>query len=345
MKFLGFAVLSVAIASSAVAQDAPPSRPAENHGQGFYVANGKLYDANGQEFRMRGVNKVHWDNSSVGLANANANTTRWDIDFKRDAEENVALLQGTPGQSGTPATRNVIIPGNWEGTCKDDPELLRSIVDTWIAQAPSWQKLEKHMILNIANEWGPGNGEIWRDANIEAVQRLRAAGYHATISVTAGGCGQAPNSIVEYGQAVFDADPEHNVIFDQHVYGVYQDSAGGAPGAYDDQPELEEHFAALAATGLVVAIGEFGPGRNVGPSPTEIKPARVIELAEKNNLGWLAWAWDDNNLANGVSNEDSFGMSVSGSYERSEDLTSFGREVVEHPTLGLKVLAKPASIF
>src|SRR5450755_1846864 len=33
------------------------ARPSYNTGKGFFVLNGKLYDANGAEFRIRGVNK------------------------------------------------------------------------------------------------------------------------------------------------------------------------------------------------------------------------------------------------------------------------------------------------
>ena len=32
-----------------------------NTGKGFYVVGSKLYDPNGQEFRIRGVNRNHWD--------------------------------------------------------------------------------------------------------------------------------------------------------------------------------------------------------------------------------------------------------------------------------------------
>jgi mannan endo-1,4-beta-mannosidase len=320
-------------------------RPSYNQGTGFFVRDGKLYDANGSEFRVRGVNKLHWDMASPGLTKANSPVARWTIDFKLDPSKNLALLQGAEGHGGTIAEDTVIIPGNWDGTCKDDPKLLEQIVDTWIAQADTWKQLEKHMILNIANEWGPGDGEVWRDAYIAAIGKLRAAGYHATISVTAGGCGQDPGAIVKYGQAVFDADPEKNVIFDQHIYGEYQDVAGGAVGKFDDQPDLAKHVQELAATGLVVVLGEFGPGRDIGPSPTQIDPLRVIELAEQNNVGWLAWAWDDNNLADGVSDDKGFGMSTQGRYEQSSDLTEFGRVVVEHPTWGLKKLGKKASIF
>jgi mannan endo-1,4-beta-mannosidase len=335
------------VESSASKPTAPGKveRPSYNQGTGFFVRDGKLYDANGGEFRVRGVNKLHWDMASPGLTKANSPVARWTVDFKLDPAKNLALLQGAEGHGGTIAEDTVIIPGNWDGTCKDDPKLLAQIVDTWIAQADTWKQLEKHMILNIANEWGPGDGEIWRDAYIDAIGKLRAAGYHATISVTAGGCGQDPEAIVKYGQAVFDADPEKNVIFDQHIYGEYQDVAGGALGKFDDQPDLATHVKDLAATGLVVVLGEFGPGRDIGPSPTQIDPLRVIELAEQNNVGWLAWAWDDNNLAGGVSDDNGFGMSKQSRYEHSSDLTEFGRIVVEHPTWGLKKLGKKASIF
>ncbi len=329
------------VPSNGVAQ-----RPSYNLGTGFFVLNGKLYDANGNELRIRGVNKVHWDVMSLGLSNANANATRWTIDFNRRPSDNLALLQGSTGSAGTVAKRHVVIPGNWDATCKEDPSALTAIVDTWVAQAATWTQLEKYMILNIANEWGPGgDGTVWRDQYITAIKRLRAAGYHATLWITAGGCGQDPNSIVKWGQAVFNADPEKNVVFDQHIYGGYQDVAGGAPGTWGNQPDLETQVKALAATGLVVMLGEFGPGRDIGASPTNIKPERVMQMAETYGLSWLGWAWDDNNLANAMSDDNGFSMSYSGSYNSSSDLTIYGRVIVEHPTLGLKVLGKPASIF
>jgi mannan endo-1,4-beta-mannosidase len=53
------------------------SRPAYNTGDGFFVLNGKLYDANGTEFRIRGVDRCHYDSeSAAGIANSGANTVR-----------------------------------------------------------------------------------------------------------------------------------------------------------------------------------------------------------------------------------------------------------------------------
>src|SRR5882762_3244154 len=152
------------------------SRPSYNTGNGFFVLNGKLYDPDGHEFRIRGVNKTHWDQDSSGIALAGANTVRWAIDYTRDAAKNVAMIQ-----TGSIANRMVPIAGNWTATCKSDTSSLSSAVQTWISQAAQWTTLNKYLIVNIANEWGPSNSTVWRDSYISAIAQLRAAGYTGPI--------------------------------------------------------------------------------------------------------------------------------------------------------------------
>ena len=300
------------------------ARPSYNHGTGFFVANGKLYDANGVEFRIRGVDKVHWDNGSPGLANSHANTVRWNIDFTRSASQNVALLQGGAGKTpGAIYNHVVVMPGAWSApagtlTCSSDTGILGSAIDTWVAQASAWTSIERYSILNLANEWGPSDSTVWRDSYITAIGRMRAAGYHATLSITSGGCGQDNADLVKYAQAVFDSDPEKNVVFDRHVYGGDADAAA-----------LNTDAAALAGIGLPVIFGEFGPGRGIGPSPTDLTPAQVIAAAEASAFGWLAWAWDDNDQSNAQSDNGWFSLSYTGAYTKSADLTIFGQQVIE----------------
>jgi hypothetical protein len=78
-----------------------------------------------------------------------------------------------------------------------------------------------------------------------------------------------------------------------------------------------------------------------------ITPGQVITAAETNGIGWLGWAWDDNDLADGKSDNNWFSMTYAGPgiYTQTSDLTTFGQKVVLNPTYGLQVLAKPASIF
>jgi hypothetical protein len=72
-----------------------------------------------------------------------------------------------------------------------------------------------------------------------------------------------------------------------------------------------------------------------------------LTTAEADGVGWLAWAWDDNNLPNAGADDHWFSMTYRGPglYTRDSDLTQFGRDVVLNPNYGLKALAQPASIF
>jgi mannan endo-1,4-beta-mannosidase len=406
------------------------SRPASSAGEGMFVLHGKLYDPNGNEFRVRGVNRVHWDsNSADGIARSGSNVVRWAVDFSRPAKLNLSLIQTQSIENG-----EVPIVGNWTATCKSDTASLQAIVSTWVLQAPQWTKLNKSLIVNIANEWGPSDSTVWRDSYIAAIASLRAVGYTGPILVDSGGCGQDDRDLVKYSRAVFDSDPERNIMFALHMYGGTNDysasirsitngrrtvitlkdtspthpfaptfngrnnsysgitsyqlsgvqgmtqangeepalqNVGGGPGAWTITLTADstnwDHYtgggtlvdyngnyalkaARLAAlsqsTGAVYIIGEFGPGRNIGSSPTLVTPGEVITAAERNGIGWLAWAWDDNNLANCSSDNNWFDMTYHcGIYTRISDLTNFGQDVVLNPVYGIKSLAKRASNF
>jgi hypothetical protein len=425
---LGSSTLLNSGSPGAAAATGAVARPGYNTGTGFFVLNGKLYDANGQEFRIRGVNRNHWDsNSAAGIASSGANAVRWVLDFTRAASDNISLIQTQSLQY-----HEAPIVGNWGATCASDTAPLQAIVSTWVAQAPQWTTLNRSLIVNVANEWGPTDSTVWRDTYISAIASLRAAGYTGPIMIDSGGCGQDDADLVQYSQAVFNSDPERNVIFSEHLYGgtndysasiqsitkgnptvitlnsnaathplvpgyngsgnsysgisAYQISGvqgmtqingtqpaptnvGGVPGAWTVTLAVDStnwgnytgggtlvdyngnyalkigRLAALAkSTGAVYIIGEFGPGDNIGPSPTTVTPAEVITTAEADGIGWLPWAWDDNDLANCTADDNWFDMTRNcGVYTQASDLTVFGANVVLNPTYGIKALAKLAT--
>lgn len=278
----------------------------------------------GTAVRLRGFNDVHWDQSKAGQRLAGANAVRYALDYRRAAEANLALVQAAAGDGIVP------IVGNWQATCSSDPAALAAVVDTWVAQAPAWTKL--HGIINVANEWGPPylyQQQVkpwalvpqhgWRDGNVTAIQRMRKAGYTGMLMIDAGSCGQDWRTIVNDGPAVLAADPLHNVVFDLHIYGGLSTAA-----------KLDEAFAALVASKLPIVIGEFGPGNGIGPSPTPIAPVDIIARAEAAGFGWLAWAWNDNNLAGCASNDKWFSMTTRCSVYtgQTSELTAFGQVVV-----------------
>jgi mannan endo-1,4-beta-mannosidase len=321
--------------TQAAAASAGVARPAYNTGDGFFFSNGQLYDSNGQPFRIRGVNRLHWDSdSSAGIAKSGANTVRWDMDFTQPPSNNVSEIQTQGIQNNS-----VPIVGNWTATCKSDPGALQSAVSTWVSQAAQWTTLNRYLIVNIANEWGPADSSVWEQSYISAIAALRQAGYTGPILIDSGGCGQDISDLVQYSTAVFNSDPEKNVMFALHVYGNASQSL--ADNWYQQLASLSK------SAGMVFVIGEFGPGDDVGPSPTDVTAGQVITAAESAGLGWLAWAWDDNDLSNGASDNHWFSMTYHGPgiYTQASDLTSFGQDVVLNPTYGLTALARPASIF
>jgi hypothetical protein len=324
--------------TAAVSSGGQVQRPSYNTGTGFFVLNGKIYDANGNEFRMRGVNRCHFDSDSQpGISNAKANTVRmfmYELSLGAARYANVIQTQHIDYKE-VPVLSLPMFPDNTLTSGSQSTSELSAAVAWWVANAATFKPLEKYLIINIANEWGPSNSTVWRDSYISAIGKLRAAGYRGPLLIDSGGYGQDPADILTYGEAVFNSDPQKNVIFSYHDYSPVSSLA------------FFPQFAALASKGIAVIIGEFGPGRDIGPSPTVLTPGQVITTAETNQLGWIAWAWDDNDLGDGKSDNNWFSMTYSGPgiYTTSSNLTDYGLEVVLDSDYGLTALAKPASIF
>jgi len=348
---------ATANASMVVAAANRAARPSYSTGSGFFIANQQLYDPNGNAFRIRGVNQTHFDqNAGPGMAKAQVNTVRFGFYTINTAPatpnaatyESAAYTQHVAnGQLvilgafyGTPADGNIQLSGN------TNPTILSDVVSWWVNNKATFAPIMDRMAVNIANEWGPANSTVWRDAYISAIGRLRAAGYSCPLVIDSGGWGQDPYDFLNYAQAVFDSDPEKNVIFSLHIYGGYYDSVTGAAKSYNSQNDLQPITNSLAALGLPIIYGEFGPGRNIGPSPSMVPPARIIQAAEAANFGWMPWSWDDNDLASCGADNKWFDMTYScGQYTAPSSLTWYGLDMTLNPAYGWDALASPASVF
>jgi hypothetical protein len=422
----GAASQSVTVSVSGAPTDGQVQRPSYNTGNGFFVYDAKLYDPNGNEFRIRGVNRCHFDsNSQPGISNSHANAVRmfmYKLSYGAAPYANVIKTQHI-AYNEVPILSMPLFPDGTLTSGNHSTSELSSGVAWWVANAATFTPLNKYLIVNIANEWGPENSTVWRDAYISAVASMRAAGYLGPLLIDSGGSGQDELDISTYAAAVLASDPQKNLIFAYHLYGgtstieaplesvsgkvitlsssaathpfapnyngtnnsysgiaavvirspsgelttvpVLQ-NVGGKPGAWtitatEDVPAVEQgstlydwgnyqmripRLAALASQNIMVAITEFGPGNDIGPSPTMVTPEEVISTAESSGIGWAAWAWDDSDLPDGMSNNEWFSMTkIAGIYVDSSNLTEYGAEVVLNPTYGLSVLAKPASIF
>lgn len=317
-----------------------PARPGAS--KGFYVVGSHLYDTTGTQFTIRGVNHNHWDQSGAvaGIALSGANAVRVVMPGSISITSTVDTAYTLKMADQFIAANVVPILGDWRGTCKTDTASLDVIRASWVAARPALARLDAQVILNPANEWGPNAGIStydstlkrnvfhpnygWRDGNIKLITALRAAGYPNTLIIDAGSCGQDATTIIRDGSAVAAADPLKNVMFSVHVYGGFH-----KPATASWMQDYDTAMRQLRDSGLPLIIGEFGPGRNVGPSPTMVTPQDVIATAESNGWGWMAWAWGDNNLPACLANDNGFSMTKNcGRYTADSDLTDFGRTVV-----------------
>jgi len=339
-------------ASISVGAEMHAARPSYNTGHGFFVYQGELYDPSGTMFRIRGVDRNHYDDpDQPGISKAGPNTVRF---FMR----HIGVI-GAPPASTWPAVAlqqhiayqemPIIAADNVAGTTEystgdTSPTDLAATVSWWVANEALFAPIMNSIAINIQNEWGPPGGPLqpadsaWASAYESAIRRLRDAGYTCPLVIDAGGGGESGSDLLDYATEVFSSDPQRNIIFSIHLY-------------YNAATALAQNwlpqFAALSASrGMVFIIGEFGPGRKIGPAPTLVPPGQIIQAAEANGIGWIPWAWDDNDLTNCSSDNNWFSMTYScGRYTAPSGLTEYGLDMALNPVYGWIALASPASWF
>ena len=75
-------------------------------------------------------------------------------------------------------------------------------------------------------------------------------------------------------------------------------------------------------------------------------PQQIIQASEASGLGWIAWAWDDNDQANCAADNSWFSLTYScGHYTAPSSLTYFGLDVTLNPAYGWDALASPPATF
>lgn len=253
---------------------------------GFYVDKTGLYDANGNEFVMRGVNHAHtWFKNELNtaipaIAATGANTVRivlssgeqWAKNSASDVKNVIELCK---------KNKLICVLEVHDITGKNDIAGLRSVTDYWIEIKNALIGNEAYVILNIANEWiGDWDSETWYNGYSEAVKRLRNAGLCNTIMIDAAGWGQYGEPIGKYGKKLLQDDIYSNLMFSVHMYGT----AGGSPES------IRRNLGYATDNGLCVIVGEFGYNHSDG----DVDEAYIMKYCTENNLGYLGWSWKGN---------------------------------------------------
>ncbi len=360
-------------------------RPAYNTGTGFFVKDGLVYDANGNEFIMKAPNTIH------SWGSYNSNYSAIDQIAKTGANAARAVMyqpilgtsNGWTDAADTPARRKavverylangmVVIPedhaGIQDSAAQSNPAALHEVTTHWIDNAAWLKQYEQGVILNIANEWGPvananGSNTVWRDSYITQVNRLRngADGTIGTadditnlIMIDAGGWGQDFNTLRLHAQQVLDADPQHNIVFSIHLYGSWRDesrpfevngAANSDYGPWDVKTRLQSLTNRAVRLPLVIGEWAWEDFRDFSNSGAPYAGYRTKRVMQIADELGIGWAGWSYNQSAPVTLNMVSGSGSGSVYNTSTDLSEWGDALTNDPQYGFKASAKRATVF
>ncbi|MCI1268817.1 MAG: CIA30 family protein [Ruminococcus sp.] len=259
-----------------------------NHDGSMHVSGNKLYDGDGNEFVMKGVNIPHdwytdYTKASIdAIANLGANTARIVLGegttYTKTTKQEVQQIITWCKQRGL-----VCILEIHDFTGSDDPSNITvNCVNYWKEMMDVINANKDYVIVNIANEW-QGTWEkdtLWADTYEKAVTSLRDAGLKTAIMVDASGYGQETKYIIRDCKKVLAADKDANTIFSLHMYSCVGKDSTTISNAIDGV--LDED--------VCLAIGEFGYWQNFNG----VDERYLVDYCDKKDVGWLAWSWKGN---------------------------------------------------
>ena len=267
---------------------------------GFHVQGSKLYDANCNEFILRGVNYPYVWYADEGAA-------RFEQMASRGANAvRVVLATGDQWTKVDTATVTNIISwlktnnmigilevhdftGYGESAAAPDPTGLA--VAYWNSVKTALVGQEAYVMINIANEAFGNSGsattdeDLWETFHIDAVKALRDAGFTHTLIVDAPNWGQDWRYIMRDNTNdsvtnIFEADSQKNVVFSVHMYDIY--SSANVVQTYFDN--FMEH-------GVPLIVGEFAADHGAGK---DVDEGTIMAQCESRGLGYLGWSWSGN---------------------------------------------------
>jgi len=255
---------------------------------GFYISKGRLIDAKGNEFIIRGISHAHcWFTnrtsalSDIKQVGANAvrlvlsNGVRWQ---KTGSSELTRLLELCR------ENRLIAIPEVHDTTGYGEVSSASSLsqaVDYWKTMEGVLKGQEAYVIINIGNEpYGNRKMTAWVNDTKNAILSMRAAGFKHTLIVDAPNWGQDWALIMRNNaRSVYETDPDRNTILSVHMY-----------GHYNTKSRIRNYITRIKKQGLPLLIGEFGILHTDG-DPDE---KAIMAAAGSEGIGYIGWSWCGN---------------------------------------------------
>ncbi len=322
------AAMVVALGATALATSATAATP-----PGLHVSGTQLLEKDGTPFVARGVSHAHtWYTSqtptaipAIRAAGANAlrvvlsGGDRWTKNDATDVANIISLCK---------ANKLICMLENHDTTGYGEQSgavTLDKAADYWVSIASALKGQEDYVQINIGNEPYGNNATAnagWTADSIAAIKKLRTAGLHHNIVIDAPSWGQDWAGIMrDNAQTVAAGDPDGNVLFSVHMYGVYNNAS-----------TIKTYLDAFKAKGLPLVIGEFGNMHSDGDPDEDT----IMSEAVARGLGYYGWSWSGN--GGGVEYLDM----VTGFNPAQK--TSWGTRIFDGAN-GIKATAVTAKIF
>ncbi|MFF5985441.1 glycoside hydrolase family 5 protein [Streptomyces olindensis] len=297
---------------------------------GFRVQNGRLVEASGNDFVMRGVNHAHtWYRDRISslahIKAKGANTVRvvlasGDRWTRNDAADVANVV------SQCKRNRLICVLEVHDTTGYGDQSgatTLSRAADYWISVKSALAGQESYVIVNIGNEpYGNSNHTRWTADTKAAIQKLRSAGFNHTLMVDAPNWGQDwAFTMRDNAASVFAADPDRNTVFSVHMYGVFNTAA-----------KVNDYLNRFVAAKLPIVVGEFGHHHSDG-NPDE---DAVLATTQRLRLGYLGWSWSGNSSDVGY-------LDMVTNFDPNR-LTSWGQRIFNGAN-GIAATSKQAAIY
>lgn len=187
---------------------------------------------------------------------------------------------------------------------------------------------QNYLIINLANEFGkarfignpPSAMETFKTNYNQLIADLRALNVNVPIMIDAPDCGSSSSELLSVAPEMLAADPKKNLIFSTHAYWHEY-----APTQAQSDQKLDE----IANSNLCFIVGEVANTQDVNGCGSQNITAiaeNVLEKACAEQIGWLAWTYDQDCSAPRE-------MTTDGNFA---NLTPWGELVVNNPQYGLK---------
>ncbi|MET8727536.1 cellulase family glycosylhydrolase [Streptomyces parvus] len=297
---------------------------------GIRVSDGRVVEANGNEFVMRGINHAYtWypeqTTAIADIAATGANTVRVVLGSgDRWTKTSASQVSGLIGQCKANKVICVLEVHDTTGYGEDGAATtLDKAADYWISVKSALEGQEDYVVVNIGNEpYGNTNASAWTGATKSAISKLRSAGLNHALMVDAPNWGQDWSGTMRANAAsVFASDPDRNTIFSIHMYGVYDTAA-----------EVQDYLNHFVNNRLPIVVGEFGDAHSDG-NPDE---DAIMATAQSLGVGYIGWSWSGNgsgveylDMANGFN---------------PNSLTSWGNRFINGAN-GIAATSETASIY